>query len=96
MSTPSPRTAIVTGAAAGIGRAIALRLAQDGLSVVVNDLSANRDALEALKAEIEAKGGKAHVAPADATDEESVKGLVKSAVQEFGGLDVVSEVQSHG
>lgn len=48
----SVRNAIVTGAANGIGRAIALRLAEDGLNVAVNDIEANRHELEAVRSEI--------------------------------------------
>lgn len=50
------KTAIVTGAAQGIGRGIALRLARDGASVVLTDLK--KDKLEAVAAEIEALGAK--------------------------------------
>lgn len=49
-------TAIVTGASQGIGRAIALRLADDGFDVAINDLSAAKDNLETLRQEIVAKG----------------------------------------
>lgn len=55
--TPS-RVAIVTGAAQGIGRAIALRLADDGLDIAVSDLASQSALLETLAAGIRAKGRK--------------------------------------
>ncbi len=88
MSSPT-RVAIVTGAALGLGRAIALRLAADGLHVVVNDLPKQKDNLEALVKEIEATGSRAAPFIADVTVEENVKNLVAFAVSTFGGLDVV-------
>lgn len=47
---------LVTGAARGIGRAIALRLADDGFNVAINDISINESELLSLKSEIESKG----------------------------------------
>ncbi|PSS35523.1 hypothetical protein PHLCEN_2v1517 [Hermanssonia centrifuga] len=88
MSSPT-RVAIVTGAALGLGRAIALRLAADGLHVVVNDLPKQKDNLEALVKEIEATGSRAAPFIADVTVEENVKNLVAFAVSTFGGLDVM-------
>ncbi|KAH0836093.1 hypothetical protein FOPE_04505 [Fonsecaea pedrosoi] len=58
--------AIVTGASRGIGRAIALQLADDGMDVAVNDIQAQAQELEAVKAEVEAKGGK-NLSGGDAT-----------------------------
>ena len=64
-SQQNPRNVLVTGAARGIGRAIALRLAEDGHNVAVNDIAANRSALEGLAGEIRDKGRKSSVAIAD-------------------------------
>ncbi|KAJ7040939.1 acetoin reductase family protein [Mycena alexandri] len=84
----SNRTAIVTGAAQGIGKAIALRLADDGFDVAVNDIPTNADNLLAVVKEIEAKGraGSAHLA--DVSVEDEVKAMVTEVVRVYGGLDV--------
>lgn len=80
------RIALVTGAASGIGRAIAQRLAAEGACVVVAD----RDAAKAV--EVAAEIGSADVAigiGADVTDEAQVRAAVDAAVLAFGGLDLV-------
>jgi meso-butanediol dehydrogenase/(S,S)-butanediol dehydrogenase/diacetyl reductase len=89
-TTASPRVAIVTGAALGLGNAIALRLAQDGLHLVVNDLPKQSTALAALVKQIKDAGGNVVSFEGDATVEQTVQELVQVAVKEFGGLDVVS------
>ena len=86
----TPNVAVVTGAAQGIGRAIALRLATDGFNVVVSDLASKQDLLDTLVDEIKAKGGKALVQSTDVTKEDEIVKLVDRAVQELGGIDVVS------
>ena len=85
-----PRVAVVTGAAQGIGRAIALRLAQDGLDVVINDLPTNSDRAEETAGEVRALGRKAVIVFADISSEEQVENLIKEAVQQLGQLDVVT------
>jgi len=82
------RVAIVTGAAQGIGRGIALRLAKDGLKVVVNDVPSKKAILEKVVGEMGDNNGL--VVPGDAADEGQVRELVKTAVSKFGSLDVVS------
>jgi NAD(P)-dependent dehydrogenase (short-subunit alcohol dehydrogenase family) len=81
------KVAIVTGAASGIGRATALRLAQEGASVVVADV--NGPGAAAVAKEIEAAGGAAIGQPADVSDEASVVAMIDAAVKRFGGLDVL-------
>ncbi|KAF8601102.1 NAD(P)-binding protein [Ceratobasidium sp. AG-I] len=83
------RVGIVTGAAQGIGRAIALRLAADGIDVAVNDISAKQDELEKLVGEIEVIGRKAIAVPADVSKEVEVQAMVKQTVDVLGGLDVM-------
>lgn len=84
------RVAIVTGAAQGIGRSIALRLAQDGLCVAVNDIPAKSANIDEVVGEIKAVGALAVSAPADVTDEDAVQKMVESVVDKLGALDVVS------
>ncbi|GAN68616.1 acetoin reductase [Acetobacter orleanensis] len=81
------KTAIVTGAAQGIGRGIALRLARDGAAVVLTDLK--KDKLKAVAAEIEAFGGKAHVQTADVSQREDVFAAVQDAAKVFGHVDIM-------
>lgn len=83
------RTAIVTGAAQGIGSGIALRLAMDGLAVTLADLPSSRDLAEAVAAEITASGGTARVAVCDASVMADVERVVADHVAAFGGLDVM-------
>ena len=79
--------AIVTGAGRGIGRATALALAGAGADVVISARS--EDQLAAVAAEIEGLGQRAIPITADATDLDSLPGLVASAVMELGRLDIV-------
>lgn len=81
------RIALVTGAASGIGAAIALRLAADGASVAL--LARRRDRLEKVAAEIVESGGTALVVPADVTSPESVAAAAADVQQHFGDLDLL-------
>lgn len=83
------RVAIVTGAAQGIGRAIALRLADDGFDIGLNDIALNEEKLNDLAGEIEARGRHAYVTIADVSLESEVKPMVHHVVENLGGLDVV-------
>jgi len=78
------RTAIVTGAAAGLGRAEALALAAQGATVVVNDIGEPKDVVE----EIEAAGGKAVAVTGDVGERATADALVSAAL-DLGGLDIV-------
>ena len=88
-STASKGAAIISGAAQGIGRAIALRLAQDGYDIAVNDISLSSAALETLTEEIRSKGRKAIVVTGDISQEQVVQLLVDKTVEELGELRVV-------
>ncbi|KAJ7921133.1 hypothetical protein B0H13DRAFT_2249624 [Mycena leptocephala] len=88
MSSPKG-SALVTGAAQGIGRAIALRLAADGFDVALNDIAAKTAQLEAVKAEVIAAGRRSAVFPADVSVDSEVKDMVAGVVAAFGGLDVM-------
>ena len=81
------RTAIVTGAGGGLGRQYALLLANEGARVVVNDI--NPDAANVVVEEIVAAGGEAAADTGDITDYEASGRIVRSALDRFGGLDVV-------
>lgn len=81
------RVAVVTGASRGIGRAIAERLAREGLSVVVNFQSDQAAADETVSA-IEAAGGQAAAFRADVSAAEEVSALFAFANASFGGVDV--------
>ncbi|MEQ1948682.1 MAG: SDR family NAD(P)-dependent oxidoreductase [Bryobacteraceae bacterium] len=81
------KTAIVTGASKGIGRAIAQRLARDGANVVIT--ARDQTALDSVVAEIRATGGKAVALALDLRQQEAPSMLVKFAVKGFGKLDVI-------
>ena len=81
------RTAIVTGAGRGIGRAIALKLAQNGAAVVVNDL--DREPLSETVALISKTGGHAIAAAGDITDRALPDTLVQAALDEFHSIDII-------
>src|SRR4051812_2694713 len=81
------KVAIVTGAGKNLGRCIALTLAADGASIVVNGRS-NRAAVESVAAEIRQAGGNALPFVADVSDEKAVEAMAAGATESFGGIDV--------
>ena len=89
MDPATTRVALVTGAARGIGRAIALRLAEDGFDVAVNDLP-NTPELDEVLREIENKGRRSLVVPGDVSLEPKVMKMTQEVVQKLGSLDVVN------
>src|SRR5215467_3560573 len=99
MGSLDGRVAIVTGAGRGIGRSVALLLAREGSAVVVNDLGGAVDGsgsdtgpAQEVAREITAAGGRAVANGADVSDHAAAEDLVKSAISEFGRLDVVVNV----
>ena len=82
------KTAIVTGASRGIGRATALRLAEAGANVVVNYFQHQVDAEEVV-AECEKLGTKAIAVQANVASLEDAKRLIATALKEFGGVDIL-------
>jgi NAD(P)-dependent dehydrogenase (short-subunit alcohol dehydrogenase family) len=81
------RAGLVTGAAGGIGRGIALELAREGGSVLVSDLESMRDGGEETVRLIAAEGGAAAFAAADVTVPADADALVDAVVEAFGALD---------
>jgi 3-hydroxybutyrate dehydrogenase len=81
------KSALVTGASRGIGRAVALALAQTGADVVVTARSAPD--LETLVTDIQALGGKALAVPCDLSDPTALQALVSRSVAAFGHLDIL-------
>jgi len=84
----SGKVAVVTGAGRNIGRAIALTLAGDGASVVLNALS-NRTEAESVADEIESSGGSALVHIGNVADAVAMQALADAAVEKFGRIDIL-------
>lgn len=84
----SSRVAIVTGSARGIGRAIALKLSEQGATIVINDVGDTAPA-EELAGLIKGKGGQSAVVLADVSKEDEVAMLVEKVIADFGHLDIL-------
>jgi meso-butanediol dehydrogenase / (S,S)-butanediol dehydrogenase / diacetyl reductase len=89
MGATPERSAMVTGAARGIGRAIALRLAQDGFAVTLVDLESGLEAASRAVEEVSRAGGTARCAGADVALSDDVEAAVTGHVEAYGGLDVM-------
>ena len=90
------RVAIVTGSGRGIGREVALWLAKDGAKIVVNDLGGSVDGsgdsatpADQVVEEIKALGGEAVACYDSVADYEGAQNIVKTAVDNFGGIDIL-------
>ncbi|MFO1324590.1 MAG: 3-hydroxybutyrate dehydrogenase [Burkholderiales bacterium] len=81
------KVAVITGAASGLGRAIAIRYAREGAAVAIADL--NPQQADAVAAEIEAAGGRAIGVAMDVTDEGAVNDGIAKTIAAFGGVDVL-------
>src|SRR6266511_2800572 len=86
--TLSGKTALVTGASRGLGRAIAARLARDGAAVAVNYRERAAEA-ESLVEEIRSRGGKSIAIQANVGDAAQVRSMVERASSELGPLDIL-------
>ena len=88
-SSYTPRVAVVTGAAQGIGLGIAQRLAEDGIDVVVNDIASKQEQLSKVVEELRKKGRRAIAVPGDVSSEANVASMVDKSVKELGSVDIV-------
>ncbi|KAL4257249.1 short-chain dehydrogenases/reductases (SDR) family protein [Pleurotus pulmonarius] len=102
-STPPPRVAVITGAAQGIGQAIAVRLVTDGLLVIVNDIPSRSSQLDTVVKQLNKLGSTtshyqasypvndivAHSVVGDVSKEADVENMIQEAVRVFGRLDVM-------
>ena len=83
------KVAVVTGGSRGIGAAVARRLAGEGAAVAIG-YRGNREAAEAVAAELVADGGRAITVRADVVDPEQTRALIERAAAEFGRIDVLA------
>ncbi len=86
------KTALVTGAARGIGKAVAMKFAQEGASIAFTDLALNDDmkaGIEATRQEIEALGVKCKTYVGNAADFKETEEVVKKIVEDFGTIDIL-------
>jgi NAD(P)-dependent dehydrogenase (short-subunit alcohol dehydrogenase family) len=81
------RVALVTGAGQGMGRAVAVMLAERGAKVAVNDVS--QESAAAALTELQSLGADAIAVPGDVTNAESVRGMVAQAVEAWGGVHIL-------
>ena len=81
------KIAIITGAASGIGRATAVRFAQEGAKVIVADI--NEQGGQETVARVKAAGGEATFVKTDVGNETDIQHMIETAVQTYGGLDVL-------
>ena len=82
------KVAVVTGASRGIGRAIALRLAQEGAAVVIN-YNGSKERAQEVKTEIESAGGTAQIMQCDVADAASCDEMFQTIMKEFGRIDIL-------
>ncbi|GHG42701.1 SDR family NAD(P)-dependent oxidoreductase [Streptomyces zaomyceticus] len=87
MGTLDDKVALVSGSGRGIGREVALKLASEGASVVINDL--DKQPAEETVADIVAAGGKAVACVGSVTEDDFAERFVNTAIDSFGGLDII-------
>ncbi|KAI0067045.1 NAD-binding protein [Artomyces pyxidatus] len=89
MSSPSSKgVALITGGARGLGREVALRLAEDGFDIAINDLPGTKE-LDDVAKEVESRGRRSHICAGDVSVEQDVIDMIKSTVDALGSLDVM-------
>jgi len=88
------KKAVITGGDSGIGRAVAIAYAREGADLVIAYLDENEDAAE-VKALVEREGRKAVLIPGDVSDPEHCRAIVRRAVEELGGLDILVNNAAH-
>src|SRR5262245_61553531 len=88
------KTALITGAARGIGRGCALELARAGADVAINDLQPS-PLTTSLQADVEALGRRAAVIAGDAFERESCESIVARSLQTFGRIDILISNPAH-
>jgi 3-oxoacyl-[acyl-carrier protein] reductase len=81
------KVAIITGGGRGIGRAFALRFAEEGAKIMIPDISLER--AEAVVKEIKAKGGEAAAMLADISDESATQKMAEEVIKQFGKVDIL-------
>ncbi len=81
------KVALVTGAAQGIGKAIALLLAEEGADVVISDL--NLDLASAVASEVKSLGRRSLAIEGNVADSQSVEAMISEVVEQFGGIDIL-------
>ena len=89
MQDNSGKVVLVTGASRGIGKAIAVGMAGFGFDVVLTDIAREREALDAVRAEIAASGRRAFAFTGDVSSKEEVERVVSDALREAGRIDVL-------
>lgn len=82
------KVAFITGGSRGIGKAIALKYAEEGYNVVINYISSKTDVIE-LKKEFDEKGVESLILKSNVSDTDEVDNLVKTAIEKFGRIDVL-------
>ena len=87
METMTGRVAVVTGAASGIGKALAIAFAAEGAKVVLADVE--EEALEAARLDVAALGVPALAVKTDVTDSDSVAALCANTLETFGGVNML-------
>ena len=81
---------VITGASAGVGRATARRFARDGAAIGL--IARGRDGLEAVRSEVEARGGRAAVVSADGADADQVEHAAAAIEQTLGPIDILINI----